>query len=388
MHLQLRRLSWIGIAVGFAVICTGAFRPVERKTTTPVPSRYLDSGEIHKPIELISVGDRVLTGAASDLNANTSVEPTTWKKIVIDANWTWPDGTQDVFKIETLKGPEWLREYSATVGCYVPLPLDLLEMGCPDDLLGKIISIDDCPEIQSCAGHVVLTTVNHLNPHCRELVVRDSTGEIDRIRTTDLHRFWSISKDNWVQAFKLKQGNLLQGQYGEPISLVSNQRIEGVHTVFNLTVEHEHVYRVGTVNALVHNTGCVDGKPIVTEIDIIRRDAPKTGGRKGNATTRAQNQSIADRAEAAGQGTHTAGADLPERYYPNPAGGRKGGRYSDVEITRPDGTREVINTVDTRTYWDGATLDEIGLPTERELDAALDIYERLNPGDTLILVPK
>ncbi|MEM7315626.1 MAG: RHS repeat-associated core domain-containing protein, partial [Planctomycetota bacterium] len=48
--------------------------------------------------------------------------------------------------------------------------------------------------------------------------------------------------------------------------------------------------------------------------------APKTGGRKGSATTRAQNQSIADRAEAAGQGTHTAGADLPERYYPNPAG--------------------------------------------------------------------
>lgn len=69
----------------------------------------------------------------------------------------------------------------------------------------------------------------------------------------------------------------------------------------------------------------------------------------------------------------------PERYYPNPDGGRAGGRYSDVEITRPDGTKRVVNTVDT-------TVD--GVPTNRELEAALDIYDRLDPGDTLELTPK
>ena len=104
-----------------------------------------------------------------------------------------------------------------------------------------------------------------------------------------------------------------------------------------------------------------------------------SGGRKGNAATRAQNQAIADRAEAAGEGTHTGGASLPERYYPPPGGGRKGGRYSDVEITRHDETKRVVNTVDT---------DRNGIPTDREIEAGLDIYERLEPGDTLELIPK
>ena len=109
------------------------------------------------------------------------------------------------------------------------------------------------------------------------------------------------------------------------------------------------------------------------------RSVKNFGGRKGNAQTRAQNQELADRAEAAGEGTHTAGASLPEQHYPNPAGGLKGGRFSDVEITWPNGTRRVINTVDTTSG---------GLPTDRELEAALDIYERLSPGDTLELIPK
>ena len=107
--------------------------------------------------------------------------------------------------------------------------------------------------------------------------------------------------------------------------------------------------------------------------------ATNTGGRKGNAQTRAQNQEIADQAEAAGEGTHTAGASLPEQHYPNPEGGLKGGRFSDVEITRPDGTKRVVNTVDTTSG---------GVPTDREIEAGLDIYERLDEGDTFEMISK
>ena len=117
----------------------------------------------------------------------------------------------------------------------------------------------------------------------------------------------------------------------------------------------------------------------VDEVAEGAGDAQKSGGRKGNASTRDQNQELADRAEAAGEGTHTAGASLPEQYYPNPSGGRKGGRYSDVEITSPDKTKRVINTVDS---------GRDGLPTDREIEAGLDIYERLDEGDTLELIPK
>jgi len=78
--------------------------------------------------------------------------------------------------------------------------------------------------------------------------------------------------------------------------------------------------------------------------------------------------------------THTAGGNsLPETHYPHPDTGRTGGRYSDAEVTHPDGTKTVINTVDTGSD---------GLPTDREIEAALDIYERLEEGDRLILIPK
>jgi hypothetical protein len=58
---------------------------------------------------------------------------------------------------------------------------------------------------------------------------------------------------------------------------------------------------------------------------------------------------------------------------------RAGGRYSDIENTFPDGTKLVTQTVDT---------DANGVPTSREMEAALDIYERLADGDSLTLVPK
>jgi hypothetical protein len=138
----------------------------------------------------------------------------------------------------------------------VPLPLDVREMGCPKDLQGEIIGLEACPPISDGPGKVVLTTVNHLNPRCRELEVVDARGVIDRIRTTDFHPFWSETKQGWVQAYTLSIGEQLRGLDGERLTLKSSRRIEGVHTVYNLTVEDEHVYRVGLLNALVHNNGC------------------------------------------------------------------------------------------------------------------------------------
>lgn len=92
-----------------------------------------------------------------------------------------------------------------------------------------------------------------MNNACRELKVCDSRGRLDIIKTTDLHPFWSETRSCWVKAFELEQGEQLQGCNGIPLSVVNSSRIAGKHTVFNLTIEGDHVFRVGNSALLVHN---------------------------------------------------------------------------------------------------------------------------------------
>ena len=254
MSTCLRHLHWFGIACGIVLVAAGAIRQhaSTSEANDPVtPARYQTPS--HVPIESIRVGDRVLTGSAADHTGGTRVEAATWKHVTLRAQWTWPDGTEDIFSVETLQSPEWLAAHLAAIGRMVPLPLDVQEMGCPENLQGEIIGLKACPPIADGPGKVVLTTVNHLNPRCLELEVADARGVIDRIRTTDFHPFWSDTKQGWVQAYTLSIGDQLRGLDGERLTLESSRRIEGVHPVYNLTVEDKHVYGVGLSNLLAHN---------------------------------------------------------------------------------------------------------------------------------------
>jgi hypothetical protein len=278
-----RGLGKLGVLVGLSLsgfFLALAIWPSER---SPVPraleisSASRDSSSAFKPIEKLRVGDRVLTGLASDNLCETSVDERTWKKVTITAVGIWPDGTIDKHSIVTLQPPEWLIANDARVGAEVPLPLDLIEMGGPTDLRGRVDSIEPCPPISRKPGRVVLTTVNHLNNACRELTLRDSQGNVDTIKTTDWHPFWSESRQDWVKAAHLHDGELLQGKAGEPLTLIGSNRIQGVHTVFNMTVESEHVYRVGRFACFVHNQNChTDDQRALLELI----DEATMGGRK------------------------------------------------------------------------------------------------------------
>jgi len=146
---------------------------------------------------------------------------------------------------------------------------------------------------------------------------------------------------------------------------------------------------VATVNAtaisgtatLVNNMASADIKPSngekIPETPPATEPTNSSGGRKGNAETRAQNQNIAEEAKANG-GTHEGGADLPEQRFADPAQpGTKGSRYADVTVKDANGTTTHYQTVDTKAN---------GELTERELDAALDISER--SGETVVAIPK
>jgi Pretoxin HINT domain len=212
-----------------------------------------------KAIETLRVGDRVLTGLPTDTDRRTAVNPTSWRKLKLSATTLWKDGTQDRFNVETLQPPEYLAEHSCQVGSTLPMPLDVQEMGCPDGLMAVVESIEPCPAIQDSDGRVILTTVNHLNTACRALTVRDQSGNTETIQTTDYHPFWSETHQDWVQAGKLAVGENVRGlNLHNALVVIDSQRIAGAHLVFNMTVESEHVYRVGNHAILVHNNCPVD----------------------------------------------------------------------------------------------------------------------------------
>ncbi len=170
----------------------------------------------------------------------------------------WEDGTQDVVAIETLQPPEWIAEYGAEVGATVPLPVDLVEMGLPDDLKGIVLRNGPCPKLETGPGQLVLTTVNHLNRYVLELSLRASDGRHEILRPTGFHKFFSESESAWVSAEDLQDGEILRGVDG-PVTVESVERYPGVHRVYNMTVENEHVYRVSNLGVLVHNNRCGPG---------------------------------------------------------------------------------------------------------------------------------
>ena len=122
-------------------------------------------------------------------------------------------------------------------------------------------------------GQVVFTYL-HLAPNpelTRELVasgaiciayetVEDDRGWREAVRPTGFHKFYREGDRAWVSAEDLRPGDGLRGR-GGPLTVVANRRLPGVERVYNLTVEGEHVYRVGELGTLVHNMDCTKSGP-------------------------------------------------------------------------------------------------------------------------------
>ena len=117
---------------------------------------------------------------ADDLSGGsgeTKVDPHTWRLLRLHAETAGSDGTTDSTEMEALQPPEWVKEHDARVGARVPMPLELREMGLPQDLLGEVVANERCPEIQPGRGRVVLATVNHVNTDVLELTIANKRGQ-------------------------------------------------------------------------------------------------------------------------------------------------------------------------------------------------------------------
>jgi hypothetical protein len=83
--------------------------------------------------------------------------------------------------------------------------------------------------------------------------VLGADGTVETITGTTIHPVWSVDRQEWVPLAELADGETLQGLDGlEVVLSVSLSRVS--QPVYNIEVHGEHVYQVGELGLVVHNT--------------------------------------------------------------------------------------------------------------------------------------
>jgi hypothetical protein len=148
-----------------------------------------------------------------------------------------------------LRPLNWISESQANIG--TTIFLDLPELGAQG--LAKVLNIEPCPPIKSGKGNVITGTFHHEAANTIDLHVE---GLSKSIGCTDNHPFWSVTRNEFVEAGKLLPDEELQLYNGQTAKVVQILPRPGPECVHNLEVMNEHVYRVELEGVLVHNN-CV-----------------------------------------------------------------------------------------------------------------------------------
>ena len=217
------------------------------KTNVPVTEKA-PAGVRFAKIQEIQVGERAI-GKNPEIDDEDrrsffpDPDPATWRKLTLEM--LKPDGKR--LDITLLRPLTWLEESSAEPGATIYL--DLAELGAQGN--AKVITVEPCPPIKPGKGNVVTGTFHHEAANTIDLYV---DGVEKPIGTTDNHPFWSVTKQEFVEAGKLLPGEELQLHSGQTAKVVQLLPRPGPERVHNLEVLNEHVYRVAHEGVLVHNS--------------------------------------------------------------------------------------------------------------------------------------
>ncbi|MBI1313419.1 hypothetical protein GC176_19185 [bacterium] len=143
--------------------------------------------------------------------------------------------------------------------------MDLPELGLTD--LAWVTDIADVPEIETGDGQVVTATFHHSSGDVIDLTVEGirsgrAGSEPETIGTTGNHPFWSVDRQEYVQAGQLDVGERVLTFSGDTKRVVTKLPRPGPQPVYNLEVHAEHVYFVGQDGVLVHNSQSYISKAI------------------------------------------------------------------------------------------------------------------------------
>jgi hypothetical protein len=124
----------------------------------------------------------------------------------------------------------------------------------------RIVSITAAAAPEVGAGQVVTGTFQTWHRDLRELWME---GLKTPVRVTSGHRFYSASREAWVEAHHLRVGETVRTRDGAGCRVRAVLPLPGEHEVFNIEVETAHQYHVTTAGLLTHNNG---GKKCETSI--------------------------------------------------------------------------------------------------------------------------
>ena len=169
------------------------------------------------------------------------VEPAEWRLVTL--RWDTPDGGS--LEADTLRPSEWVKAHGGVGGRASVENSDIATLG-----QAAITAVTACPDIHAGPGRLVTSVYRHSPKPVLALRVE---GESKPITVTGNHPFWSEDRRDFVRADSLRPGERLQNAAGESVAVLSARPRGPPQRVYNLEVDAEHAYRVGTGGLLVHN---------------------------------------------------------------------------------------------------------------------------------------
>ena len=224
----------------------------------PVANPYSASAPvtfITQRIEDVRLGQRLIAQTPEPSGPDSPplqiTDPSQWREYVL----TLPKPTGGEVLVHLLEREAWLSENSFDGEL---VELNLPELGASG--LARVTDILPCPEIEPYDGtgrQLVTGTFRHRSERVLDLSIE---GEPRPVGVTANHPFWSEDRREFVSACDLRNGELLRTSAGTFTTVVGTVWRPGLHDVYNLQVDSEHVYHVGTTGVLVHNS-CADNFP-------------------------------------------------------------------------------------------------------------------------------
>jgi hypothetical protein len=222
------------------------------------------------PIEQVSIGSRVPTKNPRRWDYDFSLpEPNeaTWKRFSLTAL----DDEGAMVEAEFIRPIWWMEENGIAAGAMMPLAIE--ELGLSG--FATIRTVEDCGPIARGDGSVVTGrfTTSRVNVIVR-LTVAGPDGTVEVLEGTTVHPTWSVDRNDWIQLSELQEGERLQAADGI-VTVVSVAIVNTNVPVHNLEVHGEHVYQVGELGLLVHNSYADDlakqAGDLVARNKLIRR---------------------------------------------------------------------------------------------------------------------
>lgn len=236
---QAARLSLLGALIFFSAVFYGSLSQ-SREEVAPLATQ-----STAKPIEDVRLGERII-GRNPNRSEAEAIEPdqATWRAISLVMHKPGGEG----LSIELLRSVEWIEQYEAVAGNTIFI--DLHEMGAVGE--ANVLAISPCPEIKPGQGAIVTGTFKHeVSPQTRVIRLQ-LEDQAESTVVTDNHPYWSVDRTDFIPAGELHIGENVDSAAG-PKRVAAVTEIAYSGFLHNLETT-EHVFRVGSIGALVHNS--------------------------------------------------------------------------------------------------------------------------------------